>query len=71
METLGAKAMTTPQPQEPAPFPIEPVPPLLLAWASQTFDKQEYRAGVQEIRTSGGHSLESVIADVEALVKGS
>jgi len=27
---------------DPAPFPIEPIPPDLLAWSRQTFDRREY-----------------------------
>ena len=55
----------------PAPFPYEPIPPLLLEWARQTFDEREYQEGVREIQTTGGHSLDAVIAEVEARVNQS
>ncbi len=50
----------------PEPFPHEPGPPDLLAWARQTFDVQEYLDGVRDIESTGGHTLESFIAEVEA-----
>ena len=52
------------------PAPV-PVPPELLAWARQTFDEREYREGVREIEATGGRSLEAVIAEAEARVRGS
>jgi hypothetical protein len=55
----------------PEPFPREPIPPELLAWARQTFDADEYRQGVQEIEATGGRTFESLIAEVEALVRKS
>jgi len=55
----------------PAPFPYEPVSPLLLAWARQTFDEREYQEGVREIQATGGHSLDAVIAEIEARVNQS
>lgn len=55
----------------PEPFPLEPVPPDLLAWARQTFDAQQYLEGVREIEATGGHKLESFIAEVEARALGS
>lgn len=54
----------------PVPAPV-PVPPELLAWAQQTFDVQEFLEGVREIKATGGHSLESFIAAVEAATRGS
>lgn len=53
-----------------APAPV-PVSPELLAWAKQTFDEREYRDGVREIEATGGHSMDAIIAEVEALVRGS
>lgn len=50
------------------PFVHYPIPPELLAWARQTFDMQEYLEGVREIEATGGHSLESFIAEIEARV---
>ena len=64
----------TPNPEEqpalPEPAPI-PVPPDLLAWARQTFDVREYLDGVRDIRATGGKTLESFIAEVEAAACGS
>jgi hypothetical protein len=59
-----------PEPTPPAPAPV-PVPPELLAWARQTFDVQEFLAGVREIEATGGETLESFIAAVEAAARGS
>jgi hypothetical protein len=59
-------------PAEPArPFPSEPIPPELLAWARQTFDAQEFLEGVREIEATGGRTFESLIAEVEAQVRES
>lgn len=60
----------SPEPTPPAPAPI-PIPPELLAWAQQTFDVQEFLDGVREIEETGGHTLESFIAEVEAAARGS
>ena len=54
----------------PEPFSYEPVPPELLAWARQTFDLREYLEGVRDIESTGGHTLESFIAEVEARASG-
>ncbi len=63
-----------PDPAEPSdtgrPVPV-PVPPELLAFARQTFDMKEYLEGVREIQETGGHSFESLIAEVETRVRGS
>lgn len=63
-----------PDPAEPSdaarPAPV-PVPPELLAFAQQTFDMEEYLEGVREIQETGGRSFESLIAEVEARVRGS
>jgi len=48
------------------PFPQEPIPPELLAWARQTFDPLEFLEEVQEIEATGGWTFESLIAEVEA-----
>jgi len=55
----------------PEPFPHEPVPPELLAWARQTFDEREYREGVREIEETGGYSFDALVAEVEARVRKS
>lgn len=55
--------------ESPKPFPHEPIPPDLLAWAQQTFDAQEYLEGVREIEATGGQSFEALIAEVEVLVR--
>lgn len=54
----------------PVPAPI-PIPPELLAWARQTFDAKEFLEGVREIEATGGHTFESLIAEVEAVVRQS
>ena len=54
-----------------APFPIEPVPPILLAWAKQTFDMQEYLDNVRDIQENGGKTLEEFFPEVEAAARGS
>lgn len=53
----------------PEPLPHEPVPPDLLAWARQTFDVQEYLDRVREIEATGGQTFESLIAEVEVVVR--
>ena len=53
-----------------APVPVPP-PPELLAWAQQTFDAQEFLEGVREIEATGGRTFESLIAEVEAVVRPS
>ena len=49
--------------------PLQPIPPELLAWAKQTFDAKEFLDGVKEIETTGGRTFESLIAEVETVVK--
>jgi hypothetical protein len=63
--------MHTPPIEPRQPISPEPVPPELLAWARQTFDVQEFMDGVREIEATGGRSFESLIAEVEALVRES
>ena len=53
-----------------APAPV-PIPPELLAWAQQTIDPQEFLEGVREIEANGGRTFESLIAEVEAVVRPS
>jgi hypothetical protein len=53
------------------PFPREPIPPALLAWAQQTLDVQEFLEGIREIEATGGRTFESLIAEVEAVVRPS
>ena len=57
--------------ESPEPFPREPIPPELLAWARQTFDAREFLEGVREIEATGGRTFESLIAEVEAQVRPS
>ncbi len=57
--------------ESPIPFPHEPIPPDLLAWARQTFDAEEFLEGVREIEATGGRTFESLIAEVEAVVQTS
>lgn len=56
--------------ESPEPFPREPIPPDLLAWARQTFDVQEFLDGVRDIEATGGVPLESFIAEIETVVRG-
>ncbi len=58
-----------PTPFEP-PSPM-PIPPDLLAWARQTFDAEEFLEGVREIEATGGFTLDSFIAEVEAQANAS
>lgn len=48
----------------------EPVPPELLAWAKQTFDAQEFLTDFHEVEATGGSSFETIVAEVEAQVRG-
>ena len=47
------------------------VHPDLLASANQTFDEREYLDALREIEATGGRTLESFIAEVEAAARGS
>jgi len=50
----------------PEPFPREPIPPEILAWARQTFDEKEFLADIREIEATGGVRLEDFITELEA-----
>ena len=54
---------------EPESFTHEPVPPILLAWAQQTFDQEEFIEEMKELETTGGYSFESVLAELETLMR--
>ncbi len=56
---------------EGAPFPVERPHPDLLEWARQTFDMEEFMAGVREIEAGRGLRLEDFIDELEAIVRGS
>jgi hypothetical protein len=58
-------------PPEVSSWVIEKVPPDLLAWARQTFNMEEYLAGVRQIEETGGLELKDFIDEIEAKVKGS
>ena len=58
--------MTPEQPSRKEPFPREPIPADLLAWARQTFDEEEFMARVREIRATGGVHFEDFISEIEA-----
>ena len=45
------------------------VSPDLLAWARQTFDEKEYLARVKELETNGGVRFESIIGEIEEMVR--
>jgi hypothetical protein len=49
----------------------QPIPPELLAWVQQTFDKEEFLKEIREIETTGGRTFESVIAEVQAMMEQS
>ncbi len=63
----------TPGPAEAggAPFPYEPVHPDLLAWARQTLDMKVVLEELHDFEVNGGYSFDEVIAEVEAVVRGS
>src|SRR4051812_45214187 len=65
----GAGSMQ-PNPTDPLepPAPV-PVSPELLAWAQQTLDVEAFLQEVREIEATGGYSFESIIAEVEAVVR--
>lgn len=65
---MPSEPMPPAEPFVPGPAPV---PPELLEWARQTFDTQEFLEGVREIEATGGKPLESFIAEVEAVVRGS
>jgi hypothetical protein len=46
-----------------------PIPPEILEWARQTFDKEEFMREVREIKATGGLALEDFIAEVKARVR--
>ena len=48
------------------PFPVEPISPDVLAWARQTLDIPDLLEQIREIQVTGGHSLESVIREIQA-----
>lgn len=49
---------------------MEPVPAELLEWARQTFDEEDYQAGVREIQQTGGVRFEDFIGEIEERTKG-
>jgi hypothetical protein len=54
------------QSNQPEPFPRQAIPPEIVEWARQTFDKEEYLAHVREIEATGELQLEEFIAEIEA-----
>ena len=61
--------MDQPPASQPAPFPVTPVPPELLAWVKQTLDADEFEAEVRQVAASGGVSFEVLIAAVEMAMR--
>lgn len=59
-----------PPPPEAATWNIERPSPDVLAWASQTFDMEEYLAGVREIEAGGGFKLEEFIDEIARIANG-
>jgi hypothetical protein len=62
--------MNTDPPNKVEPPAPVPVPPDLLAWASQTFDVREYLENIRDIETTGA-PLEDFIAEVEDRIRAS
>jgi len=59
------------RPVSPVPFPHEPVPPDLLAWARQTFDAGQFAEEIREMQATGGYTFESFIDEVEKTARQS
>ena len=57
------------QPNPSEPFPHESIPPDMVEWARQTFDKEEFLSNVREIEATGGLQLEDFIAELEARLR--
>jgi hypothetical protein len=57
------------KPDQSEPFPRQTIPPHILEWARQTFDKEEFLADIREIEATGGLQLEDFIAEIEARVR--
>ncbi|MCI0743083.1 MAG: hypothetical protein L0Y72_28980 [Gemmataceae bacterium] len=57
------------QPDRSEPIPRETIPPEIVEWARQTFDKEEFLKHVREIEETGGLQLENFIAELEARAK--
>lgn len=47
-----------------------PIPPELIAQALADTNEEELRAGIEEIRTTGGLQLKDFIHELEAIVRG-
>jgi hypothetical protein len=61
--------MQSNEPSQSDPFPREPIPPEIVEWARQTFDKEEFLKHVREIEATGGLRLEDFIEELEARAK--
>lgn len=61
--------MTPDKPNTPPPFPVEPVPPDLLAWARQTLNVEEILKEIREVQANGGFTLDEFFHEIEAAVK--
>jgi hypothetical protein len=66
----------TPRRPEPTPPPevaswhIEHATPDVLAWATQTFDMEEFLAAKHEIEQGGGVQIDDLIAELERKIHG-
>jgi hypothetical protein len=69
-ELQGGSPAEVTVPPEVSGWIIDRTPPDLLAWARQTFNEEEYLAGVSEIEQTGGLKFEDFIAEVEQRVNG-
>jgi hypothetical protein len=60
----AARPETTPPP-EVAGWHVEHATPDVLAWATQTFDMEEFLAAKREIEKGGGVQVDDLIAELE------
>jgi hypothetical protein len=63
------RIMPNEPPAQPHQFPQDKLPPDLLEWARQTFNEEEFLAGVREIEQTGGVKLEEFIAEIEQRIR--
>jgi hypothetical protein len=63
----SSETTATPPPPASEAVPDGKLPPELLAWALQHIDEEEIRAGLEEIRKTGGLQLSDFIHELEQL----
>jgi hypothetical protein len=65
VSAIAKEQLMKPDPSNPPePFPREPIPPEMLAWARQTFE-EEFLADIREIEATGGVKLEDFLTELE------